>query len=491
MSSSLIKQPPAFQMIFMLEIWERFGYYTVQGILTLYFIRFLGLSDYDAYFTFGAFSALVYGIVCLGGYLGDQVLGTKRTIILGLITLSLGYFSLAFSSKEYTYYALGLICLGNGLFKANPSNLLSKCYEENDPRLHGGFTLYYMAVNLGSIFALFVGPTVSSKYGYSAAYSMSAIGLIVALCSYWFQRKTVRNINSAADLKVIKIWQWLLIVLVILLGTIGCAYLLQHVILAKNLVWLFVLVTIMFYLRFMYKEDRSSALKMLVALVLMGEAILFFILYQQMPTSITLFAVNNVTSTLFGIPIDPQSFQALNPIWIVIMSPILVSWYNKLTQKGIEFSIPYKFALGIFCCGFSFLTLFFSRYFHNEFGIISSWWLVASYFFQSLGELLVSALGVAMIAELVPSGIAGFVMGMWFLASGVAGFLGASVASYTALPENLTPGVESLLIYTQVFGYIGVITLTVGMVMWSLSGKLSRYMNNSKINVGAIEKVAK
>ncbi|WED43127.1 oligopeptide:H+ symporter [Legionella cardiaca] len=473
-------QPRAFHMIFMLEIWERFGFYTVQGILTLYFIRFLGFDDTAAYYTFGAFSALVYGMVSLGGYLGDNVLGTKRTIVLGLITLALGYFSLAITDKDHVFLALGLVCVGNGLFKANPSSLLAKCYEENDPRLHGGFTLYYMAINLGSTVALFVGPALSSSYGYPYAYFLSFIGLLLGLANYWFQRQHVANINTVSDRKVIRLWQWILVIAGIVIVTMISAYLLQHVMLAKNLVWVITLFVVIVYFFYMYKENKASFMRMLVAFILMLEAIVFFTLYQQMPTSLNLFAVNNVIPSLFGIHIDPQSFQALNPIWIITMSPVLALFYSKLHLRGVSFPIPYKFAVGMLCCGLSFSLLFFSRYLHNGSGMVSSWWLVTSYFFQSMGELLVSALGVAMVAELVPERIAGFVMGMWFLTSAIAGFIGASVASYTALPKNVAPGIESLTIYTNVFACIGLVTLAIGVLMWITSSHLSRYIK--KIN---------
>ena len=135
------------------------------------------------------------------------------------------------------------------------------------------------------------------------------------------------------------------------------------------------------------------------------------------------------------------------------MSPVLAMLYHKLQQRGLAFSIPYKFAVGMLCCGFSFTLLYFARYLHDNGGMVSSWWLVASYFFQSTGELFVSALGVAMVAELVPVHITGFVMGMWFLTSSIAGFVGASVASLTALPATVKPGMESLVIYTKVFAY--------------------------------------
>jgi POT family proton-dependent oligopeptide transporter len=475
------EQPRAFHMIFMLELWERFGFYTVQGILTLYFIRYLGYSDIESYYTFGAYSALVYGMVIIGGYLGDRILGTKRTIVLGLIVLAAGYFSLAITDKEHVFLALGLICVGNGLFKANPSNLLSKCYEEQDSRLHGGFTLYYMAINLGSMVALFLGPFISSRYGYSYAYLVSAVGLVLGLANYWFQHKHVDHINTDADKRIISLANWGCVLLGVFAFTEASAYLLQHVMLAKNLLWIITFSVICFYVFTMRKESKSSSLRMLVALALMLEAVIFFTLYQQMPTSLNLFAVNNVIPNFLGITIDAQSFQALNPIWIVLMSPVLAHFYGKLNKKGILFSIPYKFALGMTMCAMSFLILYFARFFCSGDGMVSSWWLIASYLFQSLGELLVSALGVAMVAELVPARIVGFVMGMWFLTSAISGFIGASVASYTALPTHIQPGVESLLIYTSVFAWIGIVTLVIAVLMWLLAPRLSRYISVNTI----------
>ena len=477
------EQPRAFHMIFMLELWERFGFYTVQGILTLYFIRHLGYSDMTSYYTFGAFSALVYGMVVIGGYLGDRVLGMKRTIVLGLIVLASGYGALAITDKEHVFLALGLICVGNGLFKANPSNLLSKCYEENDPRLHGGFTLYYMSINLGSIFALFIGPAVSSHYGYSYAYMISSIGLVLGLANYWFQHPHIASINTDADMRKITLKHWTVVVFGVVAFTELASYLLQHVMIAKNLLWCITAIVIVYYGLLMQKENKASFMKMLVAFTLMLEAVLFFTLYQQMPTSLNLFAVNNVIPHFFGITIDPQSFQALNPIWIVLMSPMLAYFYDTMNKKGFSFTIPYKFALGMTLCAVSFLLLYFSRYFYTGNGMVSPWWLIASYLFQSLGELLVSALGVAMVAELVPRKIAGFVMGMWFLTSAVAGFIGATVASYTAIPKQIKPGVESLIIYTNVFACIGIVTLIVAILMWLLSSRLSQYITNGKLQI--------
>lgn len=476
MLTLLREQPRAFYMIFMLEIWERFGFYTAQGILTLYFIRFLGMTDVESYYTFGAFSALVYGMVAFGGFLGDRILGTKRTLVLGLVVLALGYLALALASARHVFLALAWIAVGNGLFKANPPNLLSRCYERHDPRLHGGFTLYYMAINLGAIAALFVGPTLSRHLGYPYAYFASFIGIVLGLANYGFQRRYLAHIQTSADQRAITIWGSLAFIAGLIATTSLCAQLLQHVMITKQVLYGVILVCLILYVFYTHRETPTTRKRMLVALILILEAILFFTLYQQMPTSLTLFAMHHVRSTFFGITIDPQSFQALNPIWIILMGPVLVMIYARLQRQNIHFPIPYKFALGMLCCALSFSILFLSRYVHDAHAMISPGWIVVSYCFQSLGELLVSALGAAMIAELVPERIRGFVMGMWFLTSSIAGFSGAYVASFTGLTTSTASGIASLLTYTRVFGWIGLCSFVIAVLLWWLAPRLSRMM---------------
>jgi len=476
MLSLFRQQPRALSMIFMLEVWERFGFYTVQGILILYFIRQLGFSDENAYYSFGAFSAIIYGLVALGGYLGDKVLGPKRTLLLGLCVLALGYFSLAFASRASVFYALGLICVGNGLFKSNPSNILSRCYQKDDPRLQSGFTLYYMAVNLGSIFSLFIGPYVSSHYGYFYAYMTSGFGILLGLLNYGLRYKVIQSIETAAEKRNIGFWQWVWIVFMIGLVTMGAAFLLQHTHLTRWVVWFIAAVAITIYCRMMQGEGVLERRRMQLVLWLMLEAILFFTLYQQMPTSINLFAVNNVRPLLFGLSIDPQSFQVLNPLWIIVLGPLLAKLYLKLQQGQQTFPIPYKFAVGLAFCGLSFIILFIARFYHDADGMVSSGWLVFSYCFQALSELLISALGLAMVAELVPARMVGFVMGIWFLNSSVTGFTGAMVASMMALPKSISPGIDSLMIYTHVFAEIGCVTLICAVILWMLAPKLHQMM---------------
>ena len=476
MIALLRQQPRPFFVIFMLEIWERFGFYTVQGLLVLYFVRSIGFSHHDAYVTFGTFCALIYGVVPLGGYLGDKLLGTKRTIVAGLFVLMTGYALLALQDEHLLYISLAFICVGAALFKSNPSVLLAQCYAKKTNELHTGFTLYYMAINIGALGSLLIGPYVSTKYGYSYAYWISAAGILLGLLNYAMQYPLIEPIKTISDQRRLS-GLWCVSLLGVIIAFIAfSAYLLAHPMMARKIICMIMGIFVLVYFRYVLQAKDKERVRLLLVFALMIEAIVFFTLYQQMPTSINVFAVNHVSPTLLGIRIDPQSFQVLNPFWIIMASPVLAWLYTYLNRRKLSFPIPYKFALGMVSCSIGFMILYMTRYFADEQVMVSSGWLVASYFFQALGELFVSALGVAMVAELVSPKIMGFVMGMWFLTSSVAGFTGAAVASLTALPKGMPPGVESLTVYTHVFLEIGVITLLVACVMGLLAPSLTRWM---------------
>lgn len=175
-SLNAFKQPKAFYLIFSIELWERFGYYGLQGIMAVYLVKQLGMSEADSITLFSSFSALVYGLVAIGGWLGDKILGTKRVIMLGAVVLAIGYALVAWSGHDagIVYMGMAAIAVGNGLFKANPSSLLSTCYAKDDPRLDGAFTMYYMSVNIGSFFSMLATPWLAARYGWSTAFALAS-----------------------------------------------------------------------------------------------------------------------------------------------------------------------------------------------------------------------------------------------------------------------------------------------------------------------------
>ncbi len=474
---NIFKQPKPFYLIFSIEFWERFGFYGMQAILTVYMVKILGMSESASFTLFGAFSALVYGSVAIGGWVGDKILGTKRTITLGAIILTAGYIFLGLSASHENsspmliYMAMGFITMGNGLFKANPSSLLAKVYGENDPRLDGAFTLYYMAINLGSFFSMLLTPWIAEKFGYDLAFSVSAIGLVITIVNFIISHSTVKHVGSKPDMKPVNVVHYISVLVGAIVLSFVSAFLLQHLFYAHAILVVVGVTIVVLYFKEALQTSGIERAKMFVAFLLMLQGIVFFVLYFQMPTSLNFFAIHNISHDLFGISVAPEQFQALNPLWIMIASPVLAIIYNKF---GDRFSMPFKFALGMVLCSFSFLVLTFGSHFANSQSIISSNWLVLSYFFQSIGELLVSGLGLAMVAQLVPQRMMGFAMGMWFLTSATAAVLAGWVATLTTDSSNIVDPQQTLAIYSHVFGVIGYVTAAIALFTLIIAPKLTR-----------------
>lgn len=467
-NTGTFQQPRAFYMIFFLELWERFGYYGLQAVLASFFVKSLGMGDAESFTIFGAFSAMVYGYIAIGGYIGDKVLGTQRTIVLGALTMMTGYFlmGLAGVDKLMVYIALACVAVGNGLFKANPASLLSKLYDQNDPRLDGAFTLYYMSVNIGSFISMILVPILGGKYGLHIGFYICGIGLIVAIANFLFFRHLVRETDSPAGLQPMHFGK-LAIVIVGIFATIGIStWMLTNLSVAHTLLLIVGCTVFGIFFKEIIKSKGAERSKMTAALILMIEAIAFFTLYQQMPTSLNFFAIKNVEHAILGMEIsDPESFQALNPFWIMLVSPIFAYLYSYYGSRGKDLSMPGKFAAGMVLCAISFLILPLGAKFANAQGIVSVWWLVASYFFQSVGELLISGLGLAMVAKLVPQRMIGFTMGAYFLTTAISGVTGGWVATLTAAPKGVTDPLQTLPIYSKVFLQIGEVTAVIAVIM--------------------------
>lgn len=393
--------------------------------------------------------------------------------------LAIGYFMTGMSllNPDLIFIALGTIAVGNGLFKANPASLLSKCYQPKDPRLDGAFTLFYMSINIGSLLSLSLAPVIADKFGYAVTYNLCGAGLIVALLVYFACRGMVKNIGSEPDHKPLRFRNLLLVLLGTVVMIFLCAWLMHNVKIANLVLIVLSIVVTIFFFREAFRLDKTGRNKMFVAFILMIEAVLFYILYAQMPTSLNFFAINNVHHEILGFAINPVSFQALNPFWVVVASPVLAAIYTRLGSKGKDLTMPMKFTLGMFLCALGFLTAAAGMWFADAQGLTSPWFIVLVYLFQSLGELLISALGLAMVAALVPQHLMGFILGMWFLTQAAAFLLGGYVATFTAVPENITDPLQTLPIYTGVFSKIGLVTLAVTVVMAIMVPWLNRMIN--------------
>lgn len=474
--------PKPFYLIFFLEFWERFGFYGVQAIIVIYMIGHLNYSDKDADILFTSFNALVYLLPCVGGYIGDNVLGSKRTTLFGASILGAGYLLLSMASilKISIFFPLSLIAVGNGFFKANPSSLLSQIYKKHQLNPDSGFTLYYMAINIGAFISMSITPFIYKHWGWSYAFFLCFLGLVFGGISFLIGRKTIENIGSPPDFKPITIKTLLHLVLLSIVLIASTYWFIKH---STVMLYLLIIGASGFILLFIYqmvKADSFEKKGMLLFLILFFQAILFFVLYFQAPTSLTLYAVRNVNPYIFGIPIHPASFQALVPFWIIVASPILAVLYQYLASKNKDISMPAKFALGTILAGSGFLILPLGGMFANVQGIVSSNWLVLSYLLQGIGELLISALGLSLVARYIPQRLMGFTMGLWFLGTSIGSRLAGIVASSADVSTGITSSLESLAIYNALFLKIGLTAVIFGFIMIIFVPTLKKIAGNNR-----------
>lgn len=476
-----LRQPKAFYFIFFLELWERFGYYGMQALLVLYMSKVFLFSDDRAYETFAVFSALAYLTPMLGGYVGDQLLGYRRSLLLGGVMLTIGYVLLAIpNDKTFFYLGLCMICVGNGLFKPNTNSLLGKVYGNNDPRLESGFTLFYMGINIGSLLAMSLVGYVQEAWGWSIAFGLSSIGLILGLGIFLVFMGLIKNVGSKPDLQPINKSILPKFILCLMAG-VGAIYVLLHQIIIANIVLSFAdAIVALIFIYLLARSHGEERRKLLASLILILLSITFFALYWQMPMSINLFTERNVVHYLFGFYIPTASFQSLNPFWIFVLSPVLSIAYQRLAMRGMNPSIPTKFALGLVMIALSFLVLKFCTLYADKSSQVSAWWVVLSYLLGAFGELLVSAIGLAMITKLAPPRLLGFMMGTWFLGTAAGAAFGGQIAKLASIPKHLIDPAQSLHIYGNVFFQYGAFSLVVGIIAFFFINKIRDLMGEKK-----------
>lgn len=464
-----VSKTKSFMTVSLIELWERFGYYGMQALIVYFMIQRLGFEDSRANLVWGACAALIYVSPAIGGWIGDKVLGTKRTMLIGSAILALGYALMTIPSDNtwVLFFALGVIVVGNGMFKPNAGNLVRKIYEGDDSKIDSAFTIYYMAVNVGSTFSMLLTPWIKdyvnehygNQFGWHAAFAVCCVGLLVGMANYFLMRNALAQYGSEPDTKPVNKGKLALVLMGSVVAVGLSALILEYQDLARLFVYIAGIVVLAIFTHLIRNSEKHERAGLIAALVLIIQTVFFFIFYQQMSTSLALFALRNVdlNFTVFGTHLltwSPAQFQALNPIFIMILSPILALIYTKAGKNNKDLSIAGKFALGFAVVALGFFIYSFAGNFAVN-GKTSSWVMIAGYSAYSLGELLVSGLGLAMIARYVPERMGGFMMGAYFVASGISQYLGGVVANFASIPRDMTDPLQTLDIYTSLFNKLG------------------------------------
>ena len=314
-------------------------------------------------------------------------------------------------------------------------------------------------------------PWLAAKFGWSVAFALSFVGLVITIVNFAFCQRWVKQYGSKPDFAPLQVGKLLATIVGVVVLIAIATWLLHNQGIARMALGVVALGIIVIFAKEAFAMQGAARRKMIVAFILMLQAIIFFVLYSQMPTSLNFFAIRNVEHSLLGIAFEPEQYQALNPFWIIIGSPILAAIYNKM---GDTLPMPMKFAIGMVLCSGAFLVLPLGAKFASDAGIVNVSWLVISYGLQSIGELMISGLGLAMVAQLVPQRLMGFIMGSWFLTTAGANLIGGYVANMMAVPDNVTDPLMSLEVYGRVFLHIGVATGIIAILMLMTAPKLNR-----------------
>jgi proton-dependent oligopeptide transporter, POT family len=642
------EHPRQLKRMFTTEMWERFGYYGMRAILTLYLAKHFLFNDRTTAGIYGGFTALVYLTPLIGGLLADRYLGSKRSVKFGAILMSLGYFILCFggeaakpiatidgqryevtqtgkgdTAKQFVVdkgqtleirgnedksvsllaadgaevrkvearqfeasgvrssfftmlmlIGLSLVAVGNGFFKPNISTIVGSLYAQGDTRRDAGFTMFYMGINLGSFISQFFCPILAETVGWWAGFGLAALGMAFSWSLIQFDGGRLNGygdrpqgadasrdiiIYAGALLAVPLVWFLFSNLMNYVKPEAGSGllgYFKSLPIMGKMLFSTFLIAVPAILTWSWFNGSRKEFQMMLAAMVLIVFNVVFWTLFEQAGSSLTLFAERNTELALqwtgpvfalfratpatyylvaalfsFGVAwtawwffshgedaatkrsmslwfiglgiagtvglhfarhglVDQPMYimpagqtQIFNALFIVMLAPLFSMMWNALGKRGIEPTIPVKFALALAGVGAGFLFLVWGAKFAGPDFKVGMFWLAGLYLIHSMAELAISPVGLSMITKLSIARIVGFMMGVWFLSISVAQYVAglvAQVASVETVGGQVTNLKVSLDTYSGVFTTIGWFSIGIGACLFLLSPLLKKIMHGVK-----------
>ncbi|MCS7005228.1 MAG: peptide MFS transporter [Cytophagales bacterium] len=503
-SSSFLQHPRGLFYLFFAELWERFSFYGMRALLTLYMTKelFVELPHKESFSIgiYASYGALVYTTPLLGGFVADKFLGYSRSVMLGAIFMVIGHFIMAFENLVCFYTALALLIVGNGFFKPNISSILGSLYAQGDAKRDAGFGIFYMAINIGAMLSPIVCGWIAEEYGWHYGFGLAGIGMLIGLLFFQSGRRKGAFGDYNFPVKSLR-KPFLVYTGAILLVPLVAVLLVFH----QSLGYLLntALGIAIISLIFMgFKLSKAEISRIVVILILAFFVTIFWAFFEQGGSSLTLFADKNVR--LVGI--NASQTNSINPFFIVLLTFPFSTLWVWLDRKDMNPSIPLKFSLGIFQLGIGFGIFAASALWVDATGKVPMLFLLAGYFFITTGELCLSPVGLSMVTKLSPAQMTAFMMGIWFLASAFAHHLGGWIGKLTTrsasdfTPQNTfdvvtqwivklctknfsvssSENFESLHAYTTVFVQIALIAMVVGFVIAALTPLLKKMMYGVK-----------
>lgn len=474
MTNSLIqkkhRQPKVFYLAYFTTLCERFGFYIISYLFVFYAKSAYALSDAHAFILFGAFTAFSFLTPALGGYIADNFIGIRRCIILGLFFEGTGLVLASIDNQTIFFISLALIIIGVGLFKTAPTDLLARSYKENDARIDSGFTLYYMAINIGTLFSTVIAGIAQKYFGWHVSFLIAGIGLYLGLIFYFFFRKSAAHLDTFDGKKTITPSQRIKFFLGVILACGLFFILLKNKVLSDAFFAIATLAVFGYFAFEMIRSDKNDRLKIIACLYLILVGFAFSVVYFQAFTSIALFVDRNVARNVFGLTIPTVTLLSLNAIFVILLGPILSFVYNKLEDRKRDLSVVTKLTLGLLIGSLSLFCIGIGSFFATAGAQISWVWIAALFFFYTIGDLMNSALGVAMVTHIAPKRMYGVMMGAWFfIGNALAADVSGVFAGFADIPSGITDAHETLNIYVKAFTKMGIVFVIISIIAFMIN----------------------
>jgi len=478
------EHPRGLYTLFFTEMWERMSYYGMRGILVLFMTATileggLEIDAVSASAIYGIYSACVYLVALIGGWLADRHIGQQKAILYGGIVIMLGHFLLAFTNLQTFYLGLIFVVLGTGLLKPNISAIVGGLYEDDIEKKQSGFTIFYMSINIGSVLGFFVCGYLGENVGWHYGFAAAGVGMALGLIQFLLTRKNLGSIGSVPSVilnkdtkkKELKIFNFIMISFftVILLGLFG--FIKFDPIPVANMLTIFILLIAVSYFLYLFtlgKLNVEERKKIILIMVLFFGAAFFWSGFDQAGSSFNIFAKEYTDRLVFGWEYPASWLQVLNPILVVILSPFMAYIWFFLGKRMLDPSLPFKFGLGLIFMAIGFLFIASGASIAIQEGSAGAKWLLLTYLFHTIGELTLSPIGLAAISNLSPKRFVGQMMGIWFLASS----LGAIIAGLLS-GQATYDGLDSM---PDLFNKIAILSSVIGLLLIFISKPLNNWV---------------
>lgn len=479
------KYPKQLWYLFTVEMWERFCFYGMRGILTIFMVDQLFLHEKEANLKYGAIQAFVYAFTFLGGIFADKILGFKKSLTFGALMMILGNSLIAIAPHDLFYIGITLSVIGTGFFKPNISSMVGYLYKDGDSRKEAGFSMFYAGINVGALLGGAVCVWLGKGHSWNLAFLAAAIVMFLGLVTFTLTKKHLGPIGDSPlkdALPKVRLKKEVIVYIIALL-TIPMIYvMIQNTDYTDYFMYTIgPLALIFFFIQFLKVSTTAERKKLTAALILIILSIVFFALFEQAGGSLALFAKNNLHDQLLFFHIDPNIVNnGANAFFVIAFAPLLGLLWVWLDKRKLEPNTVVKFGLSFVLLAVSYYILASTRLFADESGMTSLNVFTGAYFVMTISELCLSPIGLSMITSLSPKHLSGMMMGLWFLASAYGQYLAGLIGAGISNPNENATLIEKLDSYTHGYGQLALYALIVGVLVLIVAPLIRKLMQEVK-----------